>query len=142
MEDSCNTKSSQNGYQVAITGMGIVSSLGCNLKVVSENLYNGKPNIILDSKRLELGFRSGLTATLRDFDLKRYGLSRKALRTMCEPSRYAYGAAQDAIIDAGLSEKLLHSERCGIVFGNDSCSRAVDESLEIVRKHGETHFIG
>lgn len=143
MEDCCQTKSTQKGYQIAITGMGIVSSLGCDLKTVSENLYNSKPNIILDSERLELGFRSGLTASLRDFDLKRYdGLSRKALRTMCEPSRYTYGAAQDAIIDAGLSEKLLHSERCGIVFGNDSCSRAVDESLEIIRKHGETHFIG
>ena len=143
MGNSCNTKSSQNGYQVAITGMGIVSSLGCDLKTVSENLYNSKPNIHLDSKRLELGFRSGLTARLRDFDLKRYGgLSRKVLRAMCEPSRYAYGAAHDAIIDAGLSEKLLCSERCGIVFGNDSCSRAVDESLEILKKYGETHFVG
>lgn len=143
MENCCDTKSSRKGYQVAITGMGIVSSLECNLKAVSENLYNGKSDIVLDPKRLELGFRSGLTATIRDFELKHYdGLSRKALRTMCEPARYAYGATHDAIIDAGLSKKMLHSERCGIIFGNDSCTRSVDEALEILRKHGETHFIG
>ena len=56
--------------RVVITGMGIWSCLGVTLDEVRDSLYNGKSGIILDQKRKEMGFRSGLTSWVPTPDLK------------------------------------------------------------------------
>jgi 3-oxoacyl-[acyl-carrier-protein] synthase-1 len=128
--------------QAAITGMGIVSCLGSSLDAVAAALRAGRSGIVLDSDRRKAGFRSALTGKVQGFDPLERGLSRKMLRTMCEPAQYAYAAANDAIADAGLRPQDLRSDRCGIVLGNDSCVKGAVDSIDIVREHGETHFIG
>jgi 3-oxoacyl-[acyl-carrier-protein] synthase-1 len=134
---------SKNGVrQAAITGLGIVSCLGCTLDDVSASLRGGRSGIVFDKERRKVGFRSSLTGRIRDFDSSRYGFSRKVLRTMCEPARYAHAASTDAIKDANLTPELLHSSRCGIIFGNDSCVKPAVEAIDVVRAQHETHFIG
>jgi len=128
--------------QAAITGLGIISSLGCNLDETSDSLRNGRSGIVFDEERRRLGFRSCLTGQVRGFNPKRYGFSHKLLRTMCEPAQYAYAASLDAVKDANLTEQLRSSGRCGIVFGNDSCVKPGVESVDVVRAKGATHFIG
>ena len=61
---------------------------------------------------------------------------------MCQPAQYAYAATRQAIADAALDEERLKSDRCGLVFGNDSCIKPAVESIDVVRSSGETHFIG
>jgi 3-oxoacyl-[acyl-carrier-protein] synthase-1 len=128
--------------QAAITGMGIVSCLGSSLDAVSAALRAGRSGIVVDDERRKAGFRSALTGRIRDFLPRERGLSRKMLRTMCEPAQYAYVAANDAVADAGLHPEDLRSDRCGLVLGNDSCVKAAVESIDLAREHGETHFIG
>lgn len=128
--------------QAAVTGLGIVSCIGSSLDEVSASLRAGRSGIAIDEQRHERGFRSALAGRLADFDPKQWGMSRKALRTTCEPARYAYAAVSDAISDAGLGSEDLQSGRCGIMFGNDSTVKPSVESIDIVRSHKETHFVG
>lgn len=126
--------------QAAITGMGIVSCLGSTLDDVSAALRAGESGVVLHKERVDLGFRSGLAGRIPD--LRQGGLTQKMLRTMCEPAQYAYVAAADAISDAALADDDIRNDRCGLVFGNDSCVKPATESIDIVRDSGETHFLG
>lgn len=128
--------------QVAITGMGIISCLGLNLDEVAQSLRNGRSGIGVDAKRIDAGFRSPLTGIVEGFNPRDWGLKRKHLKTMGEPAQYGYAAAKDAIADAGLAEEHLHSDRCGVIFGNDSIARATIEGNEAWREGGATRFIG
>jgi len=127
---------------VAITGMGIVSCIGCSLDEVSRSLEAGRSGIVLDETRKKLGFRSSLTGRITGLDLESRGCTRKMARTMGEPAQYAFAATSDAIADAGLDTRSLAGPRCGIIFGNDSCVQSSVEAIDITRKEGGTHFIG
>ncbi len=135
-------KNRRTEKQAAITGMGIISCIGNSLEEVTHSLKAGRSGIVLDEERRESGFRSALTGRVTGFNPKKWGFSRKTLRTMCEPARFACAAATDAVNDAGLLEEHLKNERCGIIFGNDSTVRAGVESIDLAREYGETHFIG
>ena len=56
--------------RVVITGLGIYSSLGKNKEEVTASLYEGRSGIILDPKRKEMGYRSGLTGFVERPQLK------------------------------------------------------------------------
>jgi len=135
-----NNNSSAICPQAAITGMGLVSCLGRSLDDVAKALQEGKSGIISDPQRANRGFRSSLTTNVSEFDDKK--IPRRHRRSMCEPALYAYNATKDAIEDANLAKEHLQNDRCGIVFGNDSCIKASVESIDILRETGETHFIG
>jgi 3-oxoacyl-[acyl-carrier-protein] synthase I len=126
----------------AITGMGIISCLGHSLEEVALSLRQGKSGIILDEERLKAGFRSALTGNIGDFDPKRWGVNRRMANTMGEPALYAFAAARDAVRDAGLTAEQLHDVNSGIIFGNDSTIKAGVDSIDALRRYGETHFLG
>ncbi|MCK5838156.1 MAG: beta-ketoacyl-[acyl-carrier-protein] synthase family protein, partial [Desulfobacula sp.] len=127
---------------VAITGIGIVSCLGNDMESVVSALKNGHSGIVYDEQRKNLGFKSPLTSKLNGFAPKDLGLTKKALRTMCEPALFSFSAAKDAVKDSGISQDLIQSDRCGVIFGNDSTIKAGVESIEIAKKYKETHYIG
>jgi 3-oxoacyl-[acyl-carrier-protein] synthase-1 len=128
--------------RVAVTGLGIISSIGVTAAEVSDSLRQGRSGIVMDSGRKALGFRSGLTGKVRSVEPAAYGLDRKALKTMGEPALYGHLAAHDAIAGASLSPELLGSGRCGIVFGNDSCISSAVEAVDVLRREKATRFIG
>ena len=133
----------KNGLKsVAITGIGIISCLGNDSESIVSAMQNGRSGIIYDDQRKDLGFRSPLTSKINGFVPENYGLTKKALRTMCEPALFSYAAAQDAVKDSGLAQDLIQNDRCGIIFGNDSTIKASVESIDIAREYGETHYIG
>jgi 3-oxoacyl-[acyl-carrier-protein] synthase-1 len=142
-KDKAERLASQNKFRpVAVTGMGIISCIGNSLEEVTASLRVGKSGIVFDEERKQKGFRSPLTGKINNFNPKELGLSRKVLRSMCEPALYSWAAANDAVKDADLLEEHLKNNRCGIVFGNDSTIKAGVEAIEHVHKYGETHFIG
>ncbi len=122
--------------------MGIVSCLGTDLSEVTRSLQTGHSGIVFDRERQERGFKSPLTAKLPDISPKAYGLTRKHMRTMCEPALYATVAARKAVADAGLETGQIQTDRCGVIFGNDSTIRAGVESIDLAREYNETHYIG
>ena len=50
--------------RVVITGMGIISSIGNNLKDVEKSLYQGNSGIIFAEDYKELGFRSHIKGNI------------------------------------------------------------------------------
>lgn len=127
--------------RVVITGMGIYSCIGTSLEEVRESLYQGKSGIVLDPDRKEFGFRSGLTGVVPKPDLKNL-LNRRQRISMGEESEYAYLATIDALKQANLDEEFLDSHEVGILYGNDSVSQAVVESIDIAREKKDTTLMG
>ena len=128
--------------KAAITGMGIISCLGHDLDTVTKNLERGTSGIILDPERVAKGFKSPLAAKVDPVDTKALGLSRKQLRTLCEPGLYALAAAKKALAHSGLDPKAVQNDRSGVIFGNDSTIKAGVESIDTAREYNETHYIG
>jgi 3-oxoacyl-[acyl-carrier-protein] synthase-1 len=127
--------------RVVITGMGIYSCIGTSLEEVRESLYQGKSGIILDQERKEFGFRSGLTGVVPKPDLKNL-LNRRQRVSMGEESEYAYLATIAALKQANLNEEFLDTHEVGILYGNDSVSQAVVESIDIAREKKDTTLMG
>ncbi|MDR3026651.1 beta-ketoacyl-[acyl-carrier-protein] synthase family protein [Chryseobacterium sp.] len=127
--------------RVVITGMGIYSCIGTSLEEVRESLYQGKSGIVLDPDRKGFGFRSGLTGVVPKPDLKNL-LNRRQRVSMGEESEYAYLATMDALKQANLDEEFMDSHEVGILYGNDSVSQAVVESIDIAREKKDTTLMG
>lgn len=128
-------------HKVAITGIGIVSCLGCDPETVGAALRAGRSGIVVDEERRRRGFRSPLTGLIRDFDPARV-LSKKQRKTMPDFAVQAYAAARDALAMAGLGGDDIANDRTGLIFGCDSTCIAAIEQVELLRERGETMLIG
>lgn len=127
--------------RVVITGMGIYSCIGANLQEVKDSLYCGKSGIVLDTERQEFGFKSALTGMVPPPDLKKL-LSRRQRISMGEESEYAYIATLEAMEQSGIDASYFENHEVGILYGNDSVSKAVIEATDIVREKKDTQLIG
>jgi 3-oxoacyl-[acyl-carrier-protein] synthase-1 len=127
-------------YRVAITGIGIVSCLGHDLKSVGTALREGRSGIVVDPQRIELGFRSPLTGQIRDFDASI--LSRKERKSMPDFAVWAYASAADALGMADLSADDIRNDQTGLIYGCDSSCIAAVEQVDALREKGETKGIG
>ena len=104
--------------RVVITGLGIYSSLGKNKEEVTQSLYNGKSGIILDPRRKEMGYRSGLTGYVERPQLKGL-LDRRSRIMMPEHAEFAYMATLEALKQANMDIDYFEQHETGIVYGND-----------------------
>lgn len=127
--------------RVVITGMGIWSCLGTSLDEVKNSLYEGKSGIQFLPERKEFGFRSALSGVVPKADVKPF-LNRRQRISMGEESEYAYLATLQALEQAGISQEFLSENEAGILYGNDSVSKAVVESIDCVREKKDTTLIG
>ena len=127
--------------RVVITGMGIYSVIGKNIAEVTASLYTGRSGIILDPRRKEMGFRSGLTGMVDKPQLK--GVLDRRLRVgLPVQGEYAYISTLEALNHAGIDQHFLDHHEVGILFGNDSSAVPVVESVDILRQKKDTMMIG
>ena len=120
-------------HRVAITGLGVISSLGNNPDAVADALYRGASGIVLDPERRDRGFFSPLTGGIKDFE-PRFPLSRKQRKTMPDFAEWAAEAAFQALHESGLGPEDLCNEETGVIFGSDSsCIAAVDQVERLAR---------
>ena len=108
--------------RVAITGIGIVSSIGNNVEEVTNALRNGTSGIVAAPEYAELGFRSQVHGTVK-LDVTEH-IDRKQLRFMGEGAAYAVLAMEQAIADAGLDDHLVSHVKTGLVAGSGGPSTA------------------
>ncbi|MBL4705121.1 MAG: beta-ketoacyl-[acyl-carrier-protein] synthase family protein [Flavobacteriales bacterium] len=127
--------------RVVITGTGIYSCLGINKDEVTDSLYKGKSGIVFDPERKEIGFRSALTGAVPTPDLKK-DLDRRQRKSMAQQCDYAFVSTKEALGEAGIDLDFLAKHEAGIIFGNDSSSKAVIESVDTVRAKGDTTLLG
>ena len=102
--------------RVAVTGLGIVSSIGNNKEEVTTSLREGKSGISFSPDYAERGFRSHVhgapTINLSDF------VDRKQRRFMGDGAAYNYVAMDQAVADAGLEESEVSNARTGLIMGS------------------------
>ncbi|MDR2282919.1 MAG: beta-ketoacyl-[acyl-carrier-protein] synthase family protein [Sphingobacterium sp.] len=127
--------------RVVITGMGIYSCIGTNLEEVRQSLFEGKSGIVVDESRIAFGFKSPLTGMVPVPNLKNE-LTRRQRISMGEESEYAYVATREALQHAGIDTAYIEANEVGILYGNDSVSKAVIEATDIVREKKDTQLIG
>lgn len=127
--------------RVVITGMGIYSCIGTSLEEVKESLYQGKSGIRIDEDRRDFGFRSCLTGMVPKPDLKDL-LNRRQRISIGEETEYAYMATIQALKQAGLDDEYFDNNEVGIMYGNDSVSKAIIDATDILREKKDTALIG
>ena len=127
--------------RVVITGLGIYSSLGKSKEEVAKSLFEGKSGIILDPKRKEMGYRSGLTGFVERPQLKGL-LDRRSRIMMPEHAEFAYMATIEAMQQAGMTTEYFETHETGIVYGNDSCAQPVIEAIDLIREKKDTVMVG
>lgn len=127
--------------RVVITGAGIWSCLGKNIKEVEESLRVGRSGIINDPERVKYGYQSGLTGYVERPKLK--GVLDRRLRTgLPEEGEYAYMASKEAFEMAGITDEYLLANEVGCIFGNDSTASPVIEAAEIMAQKHDSALLG
>jgi 3-oxoacyl-[acyl-carrier-protein] synthase-1 len=119
--------------RVAVTGMGIVSSIGNNTQEVLASLREAKSGIVHADKYAQLGFRCHVHGAI---DLEWEGMiPRKPKRFMEAGVAWNYIAMDQAIRDAGLEQGDVINERTGIVMGAGGPStRAIVRAADVTRE--------
>jgi len=121
--------------RVAVTGLGIVSSIGNNRQEVLESLKAGRSGVEFSETYAELGFRCQVHGSLK-IDLEEH-VDRKQRRFMGDGAAYNYIAMKEAIADAGLEEKDVSNERSGLIMGSGGPSTSNQVlAADIAREKG------
>ena len=119
--------------RVVVTGMGIVSCIGNSTQEVLASLREAKSGTARADTYAELGFRCQVHGAPRiDWEAQ---VPRKPKRFMEAGVAWNYIAMEQAIRDAGLSEKEVQDERTGIVMGAGGPStRAIVRAAGVARE--------
>ena len=106
--------------RVAITGMGIVSSIGNSAAEVTDALRTGRSGVVFADDYAERGFRSQVKGQI-DIDIAEH-VDKRLLRFMGPGAAYAYIAMAGAIADAGLSDAEVSDPMTGLIAGSGGAS--------------------
>ena len=128
--------------RVVITGMGIWSCLGTDIKTVKDSLYNGKSGIGLLPERLEYGYRSGLSGIVEVPVITKQMLDRHTRAGMSEEAQYAYMASRQAFEQAAINDNYLRANEVGCIFGNDYSAKPVIEASKIMDEKHDSAMLG
>ena len=121
--------------RIAVTGMGIVSSIGNSTQEVVASLRDAKSGVTQAEDYARLGFRCQVhgAPTLDPSEV----LDRRAMRFHAEGTAWNHVAMDQAIRDSGLEPHEVSNERTGIIMGSGGPStRSIVEAADIAREKG------
>jgi len=112
--------------EIAITGIGVISSIGIGKDAFWENCKNAKNGITriesFDTKELH----SNVAGYVKGFEPKQY-MPAMTYRRMSNASRMAVAASIEALEDSGISLEDMDKDRISIIMGTaDGCSSHVE----------------
>jgi 3-oxoacyl-[acyl-carrier-protein] synthase-1 len=102
--------------RVAITGLGVVASIGNDKQAVLAALREGKSGIEFCDEYRELGLRSHIHGNV-NLDTAEV-VDRRIKRFMGDGAAYNYIAMQEAVADAGLEDSDISNPRTGLIMGS------------------------
>jgi 3-oxoacyl-[acyl-carrier-protein] synthase II len=123
-------------HRVVVTGIGVISPIGCDIDSFWNGLLKGQSGIRRISSFDPSGLPCHIAGEVPDFIAEDY-LERKEIRRISRVAQIAYAAARQAVTDANLPPKMHHPERAGVVFGTaiGGLDR-VDEGIQVLRSQG------
>ena len=121
--------------RVAVTGIGIISSIGNNANEVLASLREARSGVAAAPEYAELGFRCQVHAPPQiDWESM---VDRRAARFLAQGTAFGHIAMEQAIADSGLSETEVSNERVGLIVGDGGPStRAIVEAADTARNKG------
>jgi 3-oxoacyl-[acyl-carrier-protein] synthase-1 len=121
--------------RVAITGIGIVSSIGNSAAEVLTSLREGRSGVVAAPEYAELGFRCQVHAPVKlDWEAM---VDRRAARFLSAGLGYAHIAMEQAIADSGLTQDEISRDSTGLIVGSGGPStRAIVQAAETTRTKG------
>jgi len=117
--------------RVVITGMGIVSSLGTDIKAVTKSLREVKSGIGFSEEARDNGLRSQICGQI-NLNLPEL-IDRKLWRFMCPASGYAYLSTVEALAQSGLTNEQIRAHTTGAIFGTGGASTV--ELMDAIDTH-------
>ncbi len=121
--------------RVVITGMGVVSSIGNNLKEVLDSLKDAKSGIKFQELYKQVGLRCQVAGSIHiDTDTL---IDRKFSRFMGSAAMFAYIAMAEAIAMSGLTHNDISNPMTGLIAGSGGGSPTNQvEGVDILREKG------
>ena len=128
--------------RVVITGMGMISPLGFDVKSSFLRLHQYKNAVKkIDDLEKYRGLNAHLGSQIENFEVPSH-YTRKVLRSMGQVSILALYSAEQAVIDAGLEgSEELENGRCGVAYGSSFGSIApIDDFFGMLRENDVGSF--
>lgn len=107
-----------NERRVVITGMGVVSPLGNDLKTFWEHLVQGRSGIGPITAFDTTDFDCKIAGEVRNFQPADYFKNPKSAKRTDRFTQFAMAAAKMALEDSGLNLEQCNRERCGVIIGS------------------------
>jgi 3-oxoacyl-[acyl-carrier-protein] synthase II len=121
--------------RVVVTGIGLVTPVGNDVKTSWENLKAGKSGIDIIKGFDTAGYPTKIGAEVKDFTLD--GFHPKNLRRMDKFVQFALKAAIEAIQDSGIIFSEEEKERTGVIIGAGIGGlRVIEEQHKILLESG------
>ncbi|XCE53789.1 beta-ketoacyl-ACP synthase I [Candidatus Liberibacter asiaticus] len=127
--------------RVAVTGMGIVSSIGNNVSEVAISLREARSGITFSEDFAKFGFRCQVWGKplLNAAEL----IDRKAMRFLSQGGTWGHLAMQEAITDSRLQPCEITHERTGLIAGlGGPSTKCIVSAADLTREHCSTRRIG
>jgi len=103
--------------RVAVTGVGLIGSVGNTTEEVWRGVLSGKSGVRQISQFDTEGFATKIAAEVQGFDARRY-LDRKDLKRMARFTQFAIAAADMAMQQSGFKITCCNAERVGVCVGS------------------------
>lgn len=104
--------------RVVITGLGVVSPVGNDIKTFWSNITEGRSGISRYQAFDSEGFDCKIAGEVRDLDLNQIFKSPKEARRADRYAQLAIGGAKLAIADSGLDASKVDLDRVGVMIGS------------------------
>ncbi|MEX2559287.1 MAG: beta-ketoacyl synthase N-terminal-like domain-containing protein, partial [Pirellulales bacterium] len=104
--------------RVVVTGMGCVTPLGNDVPALWSRLLKGESGIGRTTLFDASNFPTQISAEVRDFDVSAVGEDPEKWKHRGRHTRFAVGAARQAVAAAGLADARLDPVRFGVYLGS------------------------
>ncbi len=128
-----STKSTREGRQVAVTGLGVVTALGPDVRAFAAGLQAGRSGVRKVTLFSTDGVRTDLAAQCDDPVV---ALDESFLANTSRPDRFGLQAALEAVRDSGLAP--AHLTNAALIIGTGAGGAQDTEEFIIARRAGKT----
>ncbi len=126
--------------RVVVTGLGVVSPVGNDIKIFWDSLKSAKSGVSLISQFDASKFNSRIAGEVKDFDASIY-INPKELKRMERFTQFAVYASIKAFEDSGLNRDSIDALRCGVVIGSGiGALRLVEDQCKVYETKGPSRI--